>query len=50
MICSGCTAPETECMHWIGLECELDAEEIDFKALERYLIKVCTKGENENGN
>lgn len=35
------SAPETICPHWIGLDCELIEKEIDFKALERYLIKVC---------
>ena len=39
--CSCCSAPETSCPHWIGLDCELVEKEIDFKALERYLIKAC---------
>lgn len=42
--CPWCTAPETDCLHWIGLYCELDEEEIDFEALKRYLIKVCKNG------
>lgn len=37
--CPWCSAPETICPHWIGLDCELIEKEIDFKALERYLIK-----------
>ena len=39
--CPWCSAPETNCPHWVGLDCELVEKEIDFKALERYLIKVC---------
>lgn len=39
--CPWCSAPETICPHWIGLDCELIEKEIDFEALERYLIKVC---------
>lgn len=39
--CPWCSAPETICPHWIGLYCELDAEEIDFDALEKYLKRVC---------
>ena len=38
--CLWCSAPETDCPHWIGLDCEL--VEIDFDALEKYLKKVCT--------
>ena len=39
--CPWCTAPNTNCIHWMGLNCELIEEEIDFEALERYLLKVC---------
>lgn len=39
--CPWCAAPETNCPHWIGLDCELIEKEIDFEALERYLLKVC---------
>ena len=38
--CPWCSAPETNCPHWIGVDCELIEKEINFKALERYLLKV----------
>ena len=34
-----CTAPDTNCPHWIGTFCELDIASIDRDALRAYLIK-----------
>lgn len=45
-----CTAPDTECPHWIGTFCEFDEEQIDIQALEKYLKANCKEKENNYGN
>lgn len=44
--CSWCRAPETDCPHWIGLNCELVEEEIILEALEKYLELLLRKKED----